>query len=61
MSKRSLAQISIRNPEFVDPGCLEPGTVLGSANLQAHVIVVRCNLGLLARKLAEQESRGKVA
>lgn len=27
MPKRSLAQISIRNPEFVDPGCLEPGTV----------------------------------
>lgn len=27
MSKRSLLQISIRNPEFVDPGCLEPGTV----------------------------------
>ncbi|MBU1072113.1 transposase [bacterium] len=27
MSKRSLAQISIRNPEFVDPGCLEPGMV----------------------------------
>jgi len=27
MSNRSLAQISIRNPEFVDPDCLEPGTV----------------------------------
>ena len=27
MPKRSLAQISIRSPEFVDPGCLEPGTV----------------------------------
>jgi hypothetical protein len=34
---------------------------LGAANLQAHVIVVRCNLGLLARKLAEMESQDKAA
>ena len=27
MSKRSLTQISMRNPEFVDPDCLERGTV----------------------------------
>jgi len=37
------------------------GFGLGAANLQAHVIVMRCNLGLLARKLAEQESRDKAA
>jgi hypothetical protein len=37
------------------------GFGLGAANLQAHVIVVRCNLGLLARKLAEREIRGKAA
>ena len=37
------------------------GFGLGAANLQAHVIVVRCNLGILARRLAEQEARDRVA
>ena len=34
---------------------------LGAANLQVHLIVMRCNLGLLARKLAEQEGEARAA